>query len=216
MVTRNQLEIDPAAGVVRKRGPRIEQEAAALRDCEHPGVVPIVAFDGVELVLPALPGDTLASCIRHKPLEPEAAEIFASDLTRTLQHIHSRGWIHNDICPANIILTAGGPMVIDFDAASRISEPLPHLLGTVHYMAPERFDNQPPSPASDFYSFGITLYEVVAHRLPFEAGTRAEIVAAHHLGKLIGLDQIKPDLPNGLVKLITKLTSRNPGQRLSL
>lgn len=195
-------------------------EAAALRSLRHPGIVPLISDRSAEpqphLVLTRLEGPTLKERIAACPLTENEADQLAMRIIAALCHVHACGWLHNDLSPANIILTDDGPVLIDFSAASRLDTPRPHLTGTLHYMAPERFENIPPGPASDLYSLGVVLFEAVTGRLPFEAATHQEIIAAHHLHQFARITDLRPGLSPALVHLLSRLTSRQPRERMAL
>lgn len=215
MQAANEVQISEESPWVIKRGPRVQREACALAACRCKGVVPILSFNETELTLPLVVGTTLQGRLAEGPLSAVDTYQLAAALMTTLADIHARGWVHNDISPSNILLTAGGPMLIDFDAASQ-RDSTPHLFGTIHYMAPERFDGQSPSPESDLYSLGITLFEAVTGRLPFDAVTTAEIITAHHRHLFLDITALRPDLPSDLARMIVKLTSRLPADRVLL
>jgi hydroxyacylglutathione hydrolase len=196
-------------------------EPRALHCFRHPGIVQLIAdcsaaADGPHVLLCHVEGPTLAERIRMCPLtEPEADQL-ATRLVSALCHVHEAGWLHNDVSPSNIILSETGAVLIDFSAATRRETARPHEVGTLHYMAPERFDQCAPSPASDFYSLGIVLYEALAGRLPFEAESRAEILTAHHRHLHRPLLELRPGLSPELLYLVQSLTARQPRDRMVL
>jgi len=195
-------------------------EARALSCFRHPSIGALISDRSAEaephLLLERRDGPTLADRIKACPLTEEEADQLATRMVQALRHVHDAGWLHNDVSPANIILTESGAVLIDFSAASRIDSPRPHQIGTLHYMAPERFEQVPPSPASDFYSLGIVIYEAVTGRLPFEATTREEILTAHHRHLFVPVNEARHGLSPALVHLVTRLTSRQPRDRMSL
>jgi eukaryotic-like serine/threonine-protein kinase len=190
-------------------------EAIALRECSHLRVPQVAYAEGHDLALAWVEGSTLEQRIAMERLDDEEALTLYSYMLDVLNHIHDCGWLHNDICPANIILGTSGPVLIDFGAATRLGASSDGSnFGTIHYMAPERFDDCSISPASDFYSLGITLYECLSGRLPFQAGTRAQIITAHHRHDFKPLATLRPDLMPETVSLVERLTSRLPCDRM--
>jgi len=195
-------------------------EARALSCFRHPAIVRLISnhLANVEphLQLQKLSGPTLAERIRACPLTEEEFDQLATRMVGALHHVHQSGWTHNDVSPSNIILAEEGAVLIDFSAATRLDSPRPCEVGTLHYMAPERFEKVPPSPASDFYSLGIVLYEAAAGRLPFDAVAKEEIITAHHRHLFRPIEETRPGLSPALVHLVTRLTSRQPHDRMSL
>jgi serine/threonine-protein kinase len=193
-----------------KRGPRADHEAAVLTSLDHPGIVRCIGYSAGELQLEHLDGTSLSGS--RLPVGETAA--LANGLLETLAYLHAQAWVHNDICPANIMLTERGPVLIDFETATRLGDPEPHLLGTLDYMAPERFSGEAPTAASDLYSLGITLFECLSGRLPFDPGSDEEVAAAHHLHLFHPLENFCPGLPADLLALVCRLTSRQPYDRV--
>lgn len=195
-------------------------EVRALRSLRHTGIIPLISDHSADpephLVLPKLEGPTLKERIAACPLTEEEADQLATRILAALCHVHQCGWLHNDVSPSNIILTAEGPVLIDFSAASQLDSPRPHLVGTIHYMAPERFQDIPPGPASDLYSLGVVLFEAVTGHLPFEAASSEEIIAAHHLHQFARITDLRPGLSPALVHLVSRLTSRQPRDRMAI
>lgn len=195
-------------------------EARALACLRHPAIVQLISDRTAEpqphLQLQKLHGPTLAERIKACPLTEDEADQLATRMVQALHHVHQAGWTHNDLSPTNIILTDNGAVLIDFSAATRLDLPRPSEIGTLHYMAPERFEQVPPSPASDFYSLGIVLYEAVTGRLPFAARTREEILTSHHRHLFQPIQEVRPGLSPALVHLVSWLTARQPRERMSL
>jgi len=196
--------------VVIKRGSRAAREAEALRACAGSGVVSLIASDEESVTLPQLEGESLASRLERGPLDADALSHLFLNVATTLNRIHDLGWLHNDVSPANLWLSGHEVLLLDFDAACRDGEP--QTLGTLHYMAPERHEG-PPIWASDLYALGITLYEAASGRLPFEATSTADILAAHHRHWFVPLGELCPDLPPELVSAIEQLIDRDPEKR---
>lgn len=138
-----------------------------------------------------------------------AARRVLRDILTGLDHLHRSGFIHSDVSPANVMLSQhGDAKLIDLGTAVLIAEATANLVGSIHCMAPERFDNVPPSIASDLYAVGIIGYHLLTGRYPFEGDTTAQIVTAHHR-------KAPTPLPPGssLAPLIDQLLARDPSQR---
>jgi hypothetical protein len=136
-----------------------------------------------------------------------------------LEALHSAHIIHRDLKPRNILVAADGHVVIlDFGLAAEIDctgqhlSHQPRLLGTVGYMAPEQAACQAVSPASDWYSVGVMLFEALTGQLPFH-GTSAEVVQSKQHHDAPDPASLVPNLPQDLARLCRELLSREPARR---
>jgi serine/threonine protein kinase len=151
------------------------REAELQRSLVHPGILPLYdwGYEGHQgfLVFPLCPGST-AWQRKEVAIRPRAAADLVGKVALALDYLHSHGIIHCDVKPHNILLdTAGQPRLIDFGLARRDHErELPRWAGTPAYMSPEQLCAQPLDGRSDVYSLGVTLYELLAGRLPFHPG----------------------------------------------
>src|SRR5919108_4883868 len=155
----------------------LKREATLLRRLAHPNIVHIFGqgtHEGREfLVQEYLHGPSLfdlidASPTRQVPI-PDALKAIIH-LCAALVHLHERGYIHRDLKPANVILRGGIPVLVDFDVAYHLKpgHKPQERIGTDPYMAPEQCVQAELSPATDIYSVGVLLYELVTGRWPFE------------------------------------------------
>lgn len=155
---------------------RFRREAAALRAIEHPGVVRILA-EGEErgfswYAMERVQGSDLRARIEVGPLPSSEAEVLARRLLETLAVVHSKGFVHRDIKPGNILLSATGPKLCDFgiarfDGSSTLTESAA-VLGSLRYMAPEQRLGRTDA-RSDLYAVGVVLHEALAKGVPGEA-----------------------------------------------
>jgi serine/threonine-protein kinase len=188
---------------------RFLREAQAAAHLEHPHIVPVYdageyqghAYFSMRLV----EGETLASRLAHGPLRPREAARLLSTVARAVDFAHRRGILHRDLKPSNILLdTAGEARITDFGLAKRVAELEGRagasgltrsgaIVGTPAYMAPEQVSGSRGtlSPASDVYSLGVILYEMLTGRPPFQAPTPVDTL-------LLVLDQdpVRPGLLN--------------------
>ncbi|MGL4550434.1 MAG: serine/threonine-protein kinase [Gemmataceae bacterium] len=187
---------------------RFQVEAQAAAHLEHPNIVPVYAageHDGQSYFsMRLVEGETLAAHLARGPLRPRDAATLLATIGRAVHFAHERGILHRDLKPSNILLDADGtPHVTDFGLAKRVSgeagvngASLTHtgsILGTPAYMAPEMVSGRrgQPSAASDVYSLGVILYEMLTGRPPFQAATPVDTL-------LLVLDQdpIRPGALN--------------------
>lgn len=162
-------------------------------------------------VLEWITGPSLDSVHAHEP----HARLILRSILHGLAAIHDGGFIHGDLSPANVLLpTEGEAKLIDLGTATPIAEATPNLVGSIHCMAPERFDNAPPSIASDLYAVGVIACYLLSGRYPFEGDTTAQIITAHHRQQRQPLRDQCPVTP-ALEAWINYLLARDPAQRPS-
>jgi len=203
---------------------RFRREARSAASLSHPHIVPV--FDWGEtrdgacyIVMEHLPGGTLKRRIISKGnLPARTAAAVALQIGEALQAAHEHGIIHGDIKPHNILITDSGHVkVADFGIAraaeaTTISD-LGDILGTAHYISPEQALGEPVGPASDLYSLGVVLYEMLTGRVPFEVETPANLPAAHAGKPPPHPRELNPKVPEGTDVLVMRLLCRNPDDR---
>ncbi|HET6330115.1 MAG TPA: serine/threonine-protein kinase [Holophagaceae bacterium] len=201
---------------------RFHQEARLGARLNHPNLValvdpgpsagqPWIAMDYVE-------GENLDQRLKAEgrlPL-PEVLRI-ARELAAGLSYAHDMGVVHRDLKPANIMLAAGGAKIMDFGIARVLdAETLTTtyaFLGTPRYAAPEAQMKTAVGPASDWYAFGIILFEMLAGTPPFKGETPFEILEHHRSQALPDLRPLRPDAPEPLVALVGTLCAKAPEAR---
>ena len=167
---------------------RFRREARAASRLRHPNILNVYDFgqaNGISyMVTELLPGGTLADRLGHQLPLLEILRVLRG-IGAALDAAHAAGLIHRDVKPSNILFTRDGePVLADFGIA-RLVEAEENLtvqgtlIGTPHYMAPEMAAGEPVSPASDLYSLGVVLYEMLAGEPPFPRPTPIAVVRAH-------------------------------------
>ena len=186
---------------------RFYTESQAVAMLSHPNIVAVydVSRSGnIEyIVMELIEGITLKQYINRKGLLNWKEVLhFATQITKALSHAHSRGIIHRDIKPHNImILKDGSVKVADFGIARLLSVQntlTQEALGSVHYISPEQAKGGHVDARSDIYSVGVVMYEMLTSRLPF-VGESAVSVAIQHISAIPLMPRdINPDIPAGL------------------
>ncbi len=203
---------------------RFKREAQSAAALSHPNIVSI--FDRGEsedgtyyIAMEYLPGGTLKNRILERGALPaRTATAVALQMAEALRAAHERDVIHRDIKPHNILITGLGDVkVTDFGiaraAASSSMTRTGHILGTAHYISPEQAMGEPVGPASDLYSLGIVLYEMLTGELPFDAETPLGIAMKHVNGHLRQPKELNPSVPDGINAVTLRLLSKNPEDR---
>ncbi len=186
---------------------RFYAESQAVAMLSHPNIVAVYDVSHSNntdyIVMELIEGITLKQYINRKgTLGWKEALHFSTQITKALQHAHSRGIIHRDIKPQNImILKDGSVKVADFGIARLIATPntlTQEALGSVHYMSPEQAKGGAVDARSDIYSVGVVMYEMITGRLPFE-GESAVSVAIQHISSIPLMPrEVNPEVPVGL------------------
>ena len=198
---------------VRRRFVAEAQSGAALN---APNVVATydIGHDGAHdfIVMEYVDGGTLADRLRAGPLAEAAALEYAAQMCDALAAAHARGLVHRDVKPANMLVDRDGVLKLgDFglarawDAqAATLTQP-GMMLGSLPYMSPEQAQGQHVTSASDLYSLGVVLHEMLSGRLPFE-GESAMAIALQHVNAAPRIDRaaIAPDVAAVLARLLQK------------
>ena len=203
---------------------RFKREAQSAAALSHPNIVSI--FDRGEsedgtyyIAMEYLPGGTLKDRIlRRGALPAHTAAAVALQMAEALRAAHERDVIHRDIKPHNILVTGSGDVkVTDFGIARAASSSTMtrtgHILGTAHYISPEQAMGEHVGPASDLYSLGVVLYEMLTGELPFDADTPIGIAMKHVNGPVRPPQELNPAVPDGINAITLRLLSKNPEDR---
>ena len=219
---------------------RLKREAATASALNHPGILTIHEVDhadGFDFISTELvEGATLRERVARGPLEPAEVLDVGIQIASALAAAHEAGIVHRDVKPENIMVRRDGYVkLLDFGLArptlgapppahagahspSAEAQPLTMtdpgvLAGTVAYMSPEQARGLEVGPASDIWSLGVVLYEMVAGRRPFVGDTAADVLASITEGEREPLPLPTPGLPDELGRAVTKALRREPRER---
>ncbi|MCI8509032.1 MAG: Stk1 family PASTA domain-containing Ser/Thr kinase [Lachnospiraceae bacterium] len=198
---------------------RIEAQSAA--GLSHPNIVNV--FDVGEengfyyIVMELVEGITLKEYIQQNGRLPyQTALDFIMQITAGIEVAHEHHTIHRDIKPQNIIVSKNGTLkVTDFGIAKAATSNTiaSSAMGSVHYISPEQARGGYSDERSDIYSLGITFYEMLTGRVPFEGENNVTVALMHIQSELIPPREYYPDIPVGLEKIILKATQKKPERR---
>jgi tRNA A-37 threonylcarbamoyl transferase component Bud32 len=203
---------------------RFVREARATARLTHPNVAQVYDFgrDGGApfLVMELLQGETLARRVANGPFPPGEAARVAAAVADALDAAHQRGIVHRDVKPSNVMLTPDGDVkVMDFGIAAAAGETHSTtgsgLYATVAYVPPERVAGEPATPASDVYSLGAVLYELLTGRPPFSGPSPALVARAHLHDPPPPLRRLAPWVPRRLAEACEAALAKDPDKRPS-
>jgi hypothetical protein len=240
--TDTRLHRQVAIKVIALEGPtavsRFMAEAQVTARCRHPNIVMVYSV-GEEnghpyMVLELIEGESAQEMLERRPLHADRVVTLMTQVARGLAFAHSLGIIHRDLKPANILITTDGvPKIVDFgiakpfddrglqfrldgDSTGDTTSP-GELVGTLHYISPEHVRGEPTDDRGDIWSFGVTLYQLLSGRRPFDGMSQADIL--EHLSDLDRevprLDTQAPGLPPALVELTHRCLEKRVELRMA-
>jgi len=203
---------------------RFRQEARAAANLSHPNIVTVhdFGFDHSQLfiVMEYIPGKDLKTLLRQRGrFSVEEAIPLMVQACAGIGYAHRAGLVHCDVKPHNMIVTPDSRLkVTDFGIARALSTITPDekadvVWGSPQYFSPEQAIGEAPSPASDVYSLGVVLYEMLTGALPFNAPTSEELARMHLQEAPIPPSEYVPDIPSALEQIILKVLSKEPSAR---
>ena len=203
---------------------RFHEESQAVAMLSHPNIVAVYdvsrSSDVEYIVMELIDGITLKQYMQKKgnKLNWREALHFITQIVKALGHAHSRGIIHRDIKPHNImVLRDGSVKVADFGiarvASGGHSTLTQEALGSVHYISPEQARGSHIDARSDLYSAGVVLYEMITGRLPFEGDTPVSVAIQHINSIPLSPREIDPAIPEALEAITMKAMAPDPDNR---
>ena len=202
---------------------RFHDESQAVAMLSHPNIMAVYDVsrrgDMDYIVMELIDGITLKQYMerRGRLNWPESLH-FISQIMKGLSHAHSRGIVHRDIKPQNIMVLRDGTVkVTDFGIAflSNGSNPSNEAIGSVHYISPEQAKGDYTDNRSDIYSAGVVLYEMLTSRLPFEGSDPVSVAIQHFSAVPLSPREIDPEIPEALEQICMKAMAPDRNKRYS-
>jgi eukaryotic-like serine/threonine-protein kinase len=203
---------------------RFLREIRLLATLNHPNIAALRTAltyqNQLVMIMEFVEGETLSNRIARAPISTAEAADFSDQVLSALSYAHKQNIIHRDIKPANMMLaTQGGVKLMDFGIARSTSDGSGGLtstgttLGSLNYMPPEQVRGEVADARSDIYSFGVSLYELLTGKLPFQSDSQYSLMTAH-LNELPPAPiTLRKDLPQALNEIIMIAMAKDPAQR---
>ena len=203
---------------------RFKNESKAISILNHPGIVKVYdvsVTDKIQyMVMEYVDGITLKEylSLRGGPLTWKETLHFITQVLEALSHAHSKGVVHRDVKPQNIMLQSNGQVkLMDFGIA-RFSQAENYALGdkaigSVHYISPEQAKGMPTDATTDIYSVGVMMYEMLSGKLPFESNSAVSVAIKQISDEAVPLSKLMPDLPTGLSEICCKAMAKDHRDR---
>lgn len=206
---------------------RFEEEASTVASLRHPNIVQVYDFNtdqGINyMVMEFVPGETLQQRLKRlnasqRKMSVEEALKITINICDALSYAHKRGMIHRDIKPANIMLDVNNQAILMDFGIVKIIGGSSHtvtgaVMGTARYMPPEVVRSEPADQRSDIYALGITLYEMLSGKPPFEADSVMTVMMMHLNDPVPDMRPLRADIDPRLVQIVMKALSKDRGQR---
>ncbi len=212
--------------VAESFGQRFETEARTIASLNHPNICALHDIGPNYLVMEYLEGETLAGRIKQGPLPLHETIKIAIAVAGALGAAHRRGIVHRDLKPGNIMLTAGGPKLLDFGLAkssrcgpvteetlTRSITGEAHVVGTLLYMSPEQLQGKQADARSDIFAFGAVLYEMLTGKRAFERKSSSDIIIAVAREEPTPFRELVKDIPEELKRIVKRCLRKLPEDR---
>ncbi|MBZ0293666.1 MAG: protein kinase [Anaerolineae bacterium] len=206
---------------------RFRDEARAIANLSHPNIVTVhdVGDDGQThyIVMEYVEGQDLKKIIRTETvLSVKRTLDLAIQICDGIGFAHRAGLVHADVKPQNILITVDDRVkVTDFGIAQVLTDTQPLqrqevVWGSPHYFSPEQARGEKPTPASDVYSIGIVIFEMLTGRLPYTGANQQELALAHLRDRVPLATEFNPSVPENLARIVYKVMSKEPSMRYRL
>jgi serine/threonine protein kinase len=204
--------------------PRFQQEAKTAARLDHPNIIPIYRVESEAglnyFVMKYVSGSSLEQLLEQGPLPVEKARRVLREAAMALGHAHTRGIVHRDVKPANIMLEADGRVVLTDFGISKALEGgsgltgTGNIIGTPHYMAPEQAKGLSVDGRADQYALAVVGHQILTGRQPFE-GSSHSILYKHVFEPPPRIFEIRPEVPADFCEALDRALSKEPEQRFA-
>jgi len=202
---------------------RFRLEAKAQANLTHPNIAVLYAFSEIDeqclIVMELLEGETFADILEKRGRLPWKGALSLTQQTlQGLAFAHSKGVVHRDIKPSNLMLTRNGTVkIMDFGIAKAVGPSRmatrTGTLGTPTYMSPEQIKGEGIDARADIYSLGITLYQLLSGKVPFEGTTDFQVMNAHLNVPPPPLNELAADIPRAVIECVEKALAKEKSDR---
>lgn len=202
---------------------RFEREARLIALLQHPRILPIHDYGTFEgqpyLVMAYLPGGSLLDRIPPEGMALDECTRLVEQIAEGLDYAHQKGVMHRDFKPSNVLLdNQENAYLADFGIAKIVADTASGLtngsvVGTFAYMAPEMVNQTGVTPAVDIYALGVTVYQMLTGRHPYDDETPARVIIAHLNTPVPDILNVRPDLPPATREVIVRAMAKRPEER---
>jgi serine/threonine protein kinase len=216
-------EIKPSIAKSPELVERFKREARAAASLIHENIVQVYNFgepsdDSLFIVMELVEGHDLKSLLQKSVmLPPRIAAVIAREVARALAYAHARGLIHRDVKPGNVMISNRGEVkLMDFGIVREMDSDLTRtgaFLGTPNYMAPEQFLGEDITAATDIFSLGVVLFEVLTGQKPWKADGEGALAKKVRIEKEPRVRSLNPEVPRRLQKIVHLCLRKKPGKR---
>jgi serine/threonine protein kinase len=201
---------------------RFNLEVKVIARLQHPRILPV--YDSGEhngqpyIVMAYITGGTLAATIENRRLPMNEAAHYTRQIAEGLSFSHRRGVIHRDLKPSNVLLDEENNVYLADFGIAKVIESATHLtedgfVGTASYMPPEILSGGDTTKQVDVYALGVTLYQMLSGRLPYNAGNSIGMLYAHVHNPVPNVRDLRPELPEAVQQVIEHAMAKDPALR---
>jgi serine/threonine protein kinase len=217
--------LDPSLASSAENVARFKREAKVAASLTHQNIIGIYAVgddaDVAYFVMQYVEGRALDSVVREDGAQSVGfVRSVVAAVGSALQYAHSRGVIHRDVKPANLMLDRDGRIVVTDFGIAKLDDGkgltmTGSVIGTPYYMAPEQFQGVPITAAADQYALGVVAFELLTGRQPYVGDTVAQVMKGHLFDPAPSVRSLRPDVPESVDAAIMRMLAKEPAERFA-